>query len=86
MFCYQCEQTATGAGCQTLGVCGKDETTATLHDLLIHVVKGVSVYAHHARLLGAADKRLRVCDPEIDAFVVQGLFALLARWVTPRTR
>jgi hydroxylamine reductase len=78
MFCYQCEQTATGAGCQTLGVCGKDETTATLHDLLIHVVKGVSVYAHHARLLGAADKRLRVCDPEIDAFVVQGLFATMS--------
>jgi hydroxylamine reductase len=77
MFCYQCEQTSKGVGCQTQGVCGKDETTAALHDLLTHVVKGISVYAHHARLLGAADKRLRVCDPEVDAFVIQALFATL---------
>ena len=41
MFCYQCEQTSKGEGCQTLGVCGKDETTATLQDLLIHVIKGL---------------------------------------------
>src|SRR4051812_35805970 len=33
MFCYQCEQTSKGEGCQTLGVCGKDETTAILQDL-----------------------------------------------------
>ena len=78
MFCYQCEQTATGAGCQTQGVCGKDETTATLHDLLMYVVKGISVYAHHARQLGMADKRLRVCDPEVDSFVVAGLFATMS--------
>jgi len=77
MFCYQCEQTAKGVGCQTQGVCGKDETTASLQDLLIHVVKGISVYAHHARLLGVADKRLRVCDPEVDAFVVEAVFATL---------
>jgi len=77
MFCYQCEQTAKGVGCQTQGVCGKDETTASLQDLLIHVVKGISVYAHHARLLGVAGKRLRVCDPEVDAFVVEAVFATL---------
>jgi len=77
MFCYQCEQTSKGVGCQTQGVCGKDETTAALHDLLTHAVKGISVYAHHARLLGAADLRLRVCDPEVDAFVIQALFATL---------
>ena len=23
MFCYQCEQTAKGAGCTAFGVCGK---------------------------------------------------------------
>jgi len=77
MFCYQCEQTAKGVGCQTQGVCGKDETIAALHDLLIHAVKGISVYAHHARLLGVAGKRLRVCDPEVDAFVVEAVFATL---------
>ena len=49
MFCYQCEQTSQGQGCQTIGVCGKDENTATLQDLLIHALKGVSQYAHRAR-------------------------------------
>jgi hydroxylamine reductase len=77
MFCYQCEQASKGVGCQTQGVCGKDETIAALHDLLTHAVKGISVYAHHARLLGAADERLRVCDPEVDAFVIEALFATL---------
>jgi hydroxylamine reductase len=78
MFCYECEQASKGVGCQTVGVCGKDETTATLQDLLIHAVKGISIYAHHARQLGATDTRLRVCDPEIDAFVVQALFATMS--------
>ncbi len=70
MFCYQCEQTSKGEGCQTIGVCGKDESTATLQDLLIYAVKGISMYAHRARLLGAA-------DPEIDAFTIQAIFATL---------
>jgi len=77
MFCYQCEQTSKGVGCQTQGVCGKDETIAALHDLLTYAVKGIAVYAHHARLLGLADARLRVGDPEVDAFVVEALFATL---------
>ena len=70
MFCYQCEQTSKGEGCQTIGVCGKDEATATMQDLLIHAVKGISMYAHRARLLGAA-------DPEMDAFTIQAIFATL---------
>ena len=70
MFCYQCEQTSKGEGCQTIGVCGKDETTSTLQDLLIHVVKGIAMYAHRARQLGAS-------DPEIDAFTIQAIFSTL---------
>jgi len=70
MFCYQCEQTSQGQGCQTIGVCGKDENTATLQDLLIHALKGVSQYAHRALLLGAA-------DAEIDAFTIKAIFATL---------
>lgn len=68
MFCYQCEQTSQGRGCVTVGTCGKDETVATLQDILLRVVKGVSVYAHRARLAGAR-------DPDIDQFVIEGLFA-----------
>jgi hydroxylamine reductase len=70
MFCYQCEQTSQGRGCQAVGVCGKNENSATLQDLLIHAVEGVSQYAHRAAKLGAR-------DPEIDAFTIEAIFATL---------
>jgi len=70
MFCYQCEQTAKGTGCTVAGVCGKDATTATLQDLLVHAVKGVSMYAHRARQLGAS-------DAEVDVLVIEGLFSTI---------
>ena len=34
MFCFQCEQTAQGKGCQIQGVCGKKADTANLQDEL----------------------------------------------------
>ena len=68
MFCFQCEQTNRGTGCTDQGVCGKDDTTATLQDLLVHAMKGIAMYAHRARQAGAA-------DPAVDAFVLDGLFA-----------
>jgi hydroxylamine reductase len=67
MFCYQCEQTSKGKGCDRMGVCGKDPETAALQDLLIYAIKGISQYAYRARALGAS-------DPSIDLFVVQALF------------
>lgn len=70
MFCFQCEQTAKGEGCEIVGVCGKDEATATLQDLLIYALKGVAQYAHRAGKLGAA-------DAEIDAFMIEAIFATL---------
>jgi len=70
MFCYQCEQTSQGRGCQTIGVCGKDESTSTLQDLLLFGLRGVSQYAHEARLLGAA-------DAGVDAFFIEAIFATL---------
>ena len=68
MFCYQCEQTAKGTGCTVQGVCGKDETCATLQDLLLYAVKGISQYAHRARQLG-------VTHPAVNAFTIEALFA-----------
>ena len=68
MFCFQCEQTAKGGGCTTVGVCGKDALTASLQDLLVHATKGISMYAHRATQLGAR-------DPEIDVFVIEALFS-----------
>ena len=67
MFCYQCEQTAKGTGCTSFGVCGKDPETAILQDLLLYAAKGISMYAHRARVNG-------VSDQEIDRFVVEALF------------
>ncbi|MFP4057178.1 MAG: hydroxylamine reductase [Candidatus Brocadiia bacterium] len=70
MFCYQCEQTARGEACTTQGVCGKDPQVAALQDLLVHALKGISTYAHHARQFGQKKE-------EIDAFVVEAAFATL---------
>ncbi len=67
MFCYQCEQTARSTGCTSYGVCGKDPETSALQDLLVHLAKGISQYAHSARQLGAR-------DAELDRFVVRALF------------
>ena len=67
MFCYQCEQTSKGKGCTVIGVCGKDPDVAALEDLLIHALKGIAVYGHWARELGAKDRA-------VDLFVIEGLF------------
>ena len=67
MFCYQCEQTSKGKGCDTFSVCGKDENSGVLQDLIINAIKGISQYAHRARLLGVKDRA-------IDIFVVESLF------------
>jgi len=42
MFCFQCQETAGGKGCNIRGVCGKTETVAKLQDLLIYTLKGIS--------------------------------------------
>ncbi|HCE45392.1 MAG TPA: hydroxylamine reductase [Lentisphaeria bacterium] len=69
MFCYQCEQTAKGTGCNmAMGVCGKDSQTADLQDLLVYLSEGISQYAHKAAELGKADK-------EIDLYIIEALFS-----------
>jgi len=42
MFCYQCQESAKGTGCEVRGVCGKNEEVAKLQDLLIYTLKGIS--------------------------------------------
>ena len=42
MFCYQCQETARGTGCEVKGVCGKNEEVAKLQDLLVYTLKGIS--------------------------------------------
>lgn len=42
MFCYQCQETVRNSGCTVKGVCGKEESTAKLQDLLVYTLKGIS--------------------------------------------
>jgi hydroxylamine reductase len=70
MFCYQCEQTAKGEGCTKIGVCGKQPEVATLHDLLIYAMRGVSFLAVEGRKVG-------VVDNEVDVFTCEAMFSTL---------
>lgn len=71
MFCYQCEQTAGGKGCTTIGVCSKTPEIAALQDLLIYQLKGISLYA--AQLINKNQKM----DKYIATFVEDALFMTL---------
>ncbi|MBN2339862.1 MAG: hydroxylamine reductase [Deltaproteobacteria bacterium] len=49
MFCYQCQEALKNVGCTKKGVCGKSDDTANLQDMLVHAVKGLSLYVQRAR-------------------------------------
>jgi hydroxylamine reductase len=70
MFCYQCEQTAKGQGCTVLGVCGKNPEVATLQDLLVYMLKGLSQVTIEARKVGVETE-------EADVFTCEALFVTL---------
>ena len=70
MFCYQCQETAKGIGCTTSGVCGKKEDVANLQDMLIHILKGISLYSTAARKSG-------INDPALNRFVIESLFTTI---------
>ncbi len=67
MFCYQCQETAKGTGCTVRGVCGKAPETANLQDLLMFVLRGVSIYSDCANKAG-------INIDSADKFVFDGLF------------
>lgn len=52
MFCYQCQEAASGIGCKIRGVCGKSDNTAQLQDLLLYVVKGIACCVEKAQNAG----------------------------------
>nr|WP_294502487.1 hydroxylamine reductase [uncultured Rhodopila sp.] len=83
MFCFQCEQTArtdAGAGCSTAkGVCGKDEATADLQDVLIHQLQGIGQYRTRLAARGHADH-------DADSFVLFAMFTTLTNVNFNRTR
>ena len=67
MFCYQCQETASGKGCTVKGVCGKTEDVANLQDLLLYLMKGISKLTVHLREKGEE-------LPEVNKFITDGLF------------
>lgn len=70
MFCNQCEQTARGVACTTVGVCGKKEDVSALQDLLVNACRGLSVAAIDASTRG-------VDTIEAGRFVADSLFTTL---------
>ena len=72
MFCYQCQEAAKGVGCVLKGVCGKNASTACSMDLLLFVVRGVSVAATALRRQSVDFDRNRV-----DVFVTDALFCTI---------
>ena len=70
MFCFQCEQTANEKGCTKIGVCGKSPEVATLQDLLIYTLKGLSQVAIEAR-------KHEITDEEVNIFTCKALFSTL---------
>ena len=71
MFCYQCQETAKGTGCILKGVCGKESHTAQAMDLLLFVVRGISVVADTLR---KADSPV---SEEVNIFVTDALFCTI---------
>ncbi len=67
MFCYQCQETAKGHGCEMRGVCGKTEEVAKLQDLLIYTLKGMAEIVVKG---GLAPQAL----PEANRLLVHSLF------------
>jgi len=70
MFCNQCEQTARGEACTTVGVCGKKEDVAALQDLLVNALRGLAVIA-------IAAKERDVDTSEAARFTSDSLFTTL---------
>ncbi len=68
MFCNQCQETARNSGCSVRGVCGKEATTAALHDVYIYVLKSVAKLNQCLRYRGV------LASDEADKMVMNGLF------------
>lgn len=67
MFCYQCEQTAKGQGCQVQGVCGKQPTSAALQDEIVSKIMELAFYANKLRQDDYINKKA-------DMAMIEGLF------------
>lgn len=70
MFCYQCQETARGVGCEIQGVCGKKPETSARMDLLLYAVRGMALINRALREKGEPDR-------EASRFICDALFATI---------
>ncbi|MDY6827142.1 MAG: hydroxylamine reductase [Bacillota bacterium] len=70
MFCFQCQETAKNEGCTIKGVCGKSPKVAKLQDLLIYLLKGISISSLKADEKG-------IDQAKVNKFIVEGLFSTI---------
>ncbi len=71
MFCFQCQEAAKNEGCTIKGMCGKENSTANLQDLLVFNLKGIAVIAQKSKAAGVA------VPNSAAAFLGQGLFTTI---------
>lgn len=71
MFCFQCQEAAKGTGCTVKGMCGKEESTANLQDLLIYDLKGIAVLAKGLKEAGTP------VGKNVGLFLSEGLFTTI---------
>ena len=67
MFCYQCQETSKGLGCEVKGICGKTPEVSALQDLLIYQIKGLSHYT-------TALRALNIENNTTNQFITESLF------------
>jgi hydroxylamine reductase len=70
MFCFQCQETAKGTGCTIKGVCGKSDEEARMMDVLLYVVKGLSILSEKGRSSG-------ITEAGVSHFIMNALFTTI---------
>lgn len=70
MFCYQCQETARGKGCEVRGVCGKQAATSARMDLLLYAVAGISA-------INRALRGMQLASAEASHTVIDSLFTTI---------
>jgi len=90
MSCNQCQESIHGTGCRARGVCGKDELTAKLQDVLVYATEGLALAAEQLPEGGVSRKVGQLVSESLfvtvtntnfdeDAIVVQILKTLTLR-------
>lgn len=72
MFCYQCQETARGKGCEIQGVCGKKPETSARMDQLLYIARGMAIVNRQLREKGASSK-------DASRFIVDALFTTITK-------